>query len=610
MRLMMKCIHWFLMPAIIAFILSSCTKDDWEGIGAGASVPAFSISSPDGSVISSESLKGKIYLLTFFNTTCPDCQEELPVIQQLYSSYRNDIVFLNISRSESHASVSDYWQKNAFTMPFIAQESRAVYNLFASSGIPRLYLVDGSGVVVESFDAGNMPSFERLSAIIDELLFNTGEYTSLTLRANVLPSRASADDDDVKYFYNEYAINKLYGFFYDAQTKKLSKTASLIQLSRIDDQAGTTYDISYLAKTIKLKSGRYDVFCVANTDNPPMDIENEEDFLNTIDATTYSEGIISYVPDAGAVMSSSASEYINLDFSDMAKKHSTLSIRMERAIAKVRIAKDKDRYDLYNDNHEKYADVSLTNYRFVNLNRSFYLFRHTAMVGDQPIAPDHYVTPDNFLFDNACTENTYVIDPHFFNKTPDADGYSFAAASYAYPLSAFVPVGMAPMPAVGNFGAAYLLENTMHRDSQKNGYTTGVIFKAAVNPLLVYIFDRQTGTNLKEYRIEYWPDKLYYYNYNFYGSLRALNVGAGLNMDELKTYTDAELEPYGIKQINFNMGVYETYYIYWIRHRTEASGLSPMHYGIVRNNFYNLHVADITKIGYSSIYAIPSKDNE
>lgn len=610
MRLMMKCIHWFLISTFTALILSSCTKDDWEGIGDGAAVPAFSISSPDGTVVSSESLKGKIYLLTFFNTSCPDCQQELPVIQQLYRNYHSDIVFLNISRGESHASVSAYWQKNGFTMPFIAEESKAVYNLFASSGVPRLYLVDGRGVVVKSFDDSNMPGFEQLSDIIDEQLYNTGEYTSLTLRANVLSTRAAGGDDDVTYLYNEYAINKLYGFFYDAETKKLSKTVSLTQLSRIDDPVGTTYDISYLAKTIRLKSGKYDVFCVANTDYPPLDIENEEDFLNAIDGQTYSEGIISYVPESGAVMSSSASEYLNLDFTDMAMKHSTLSIRMERAIAKVRIAKERDKYELYDDNHEKYADISLTNYRFVNLSRSFYLFRHTAAVNDRLVAPGHYVAPDNFLLDEDCTENTYVIDPRFFLKTPDTEGYSFAAASFAYPISAFVPSGMAPMPAVGNHGAAYILENTVHRNSQKNAFTTGVIFKAAVHPLFVYIFDRQTGVNVEEYRIEYWPEKLYFYKYRFYGSLRALNVASGMSLDELKTYTDAELEPYGIKQINFNMGVYETYYIYWIRHRTDATGLTPMHYGIVRNNFYDLHVANVTKIGNSSIYAIPSKDDE
>ena len=73
---------------------------------------------------------------------------------------------------------------------------------------------------------------------------------------------------------------------------------------------------------------------------------------------------------------------------------------------------------------------------------------------------------------------------------------------------------------------------------------------------------------------------------------------SGLHLDELKSYNDEELKSYGIKQVKYNMGVYETIYSYWITHSEDSNA---MRYGIVRNNFYRLMVSSIEGLGNSSI---------
>ena len=83
-----------------------------------------------------------------------------------------------------------------------------------------------------------------------------------------------------------------------------------------------------------------------------------------------------------------------------------------------------------------------------------------------------------------------------------------------------------------------------------------------------------------------------------------------MTLDELETYTDSQLKPYGIKQCKFNMGVYETYYTYWIRHRSDSTDpMGPMCYGIVRNNFYKITVTGISGIGNSEIVSDVMRDN-
>ena len=166
------------------------------------------------------------------------------------------------------------------------------------------------------------------------------------------------------------------------------------------------------------------------------------------------------------------------------------------------------------------------------------------------------------------------------------------------------------MPSANNYGYAYILENTAFKSSQKNGYSPGIVFKAAVSPVFVYLYDFDLKTLKEEYRPEYWPKTIYLYNYNFYGSLQALNVASGLQLDELVPYTDAQLKSYGIKQCKFNMGVYETFYTYWIHHRSNPTDfLGAMQYGIVRNNFYKMVVVGVGGIGNSVIAPDIMRDN-
>ena len=154
------------------------------------------------------------------------------------------------------------------------------------------------------------------------------------------------------------------------------------------------------------------------------------------------------------------------------------------------------------------------------------------------------------------------------------------------------------------------MENTSFKTSQKNGYSPGIVFKAAVNPVFVYLYDSSQRVLREEYRPEYWPKTIYLYNYQFYGSIQAVNVASGLMLDELEHYTDAQLKQYGIKQCMFNMGVYETYYTYWIRHRNSPTDwMGPMQYGIVRNNFYQLIITGVSGLGNSSIVPDVLRDN-
>ena len=137
------------------FSMCSCIRDrmgeSTDIIRLGDTLPDFQLVMDDGSVMSQSDLYGKISVIVFFNTNCSDCRSVLPEIQKLYDYYSaaEDVEIFAVSREQDYNSVIGYWQENNYNIPFSAQDGSDIYELFALSGIPRIYVSDG-GVCIRT----------------------------------------------------------------------------------------------------------------------------------------------------------------------------------------------------------------------------------------------------------------------------------------------------------------------------------------------------------------------------------------------------------------------------------------------------------------------------
>lgn len=146
---------------------SGCVSEDepqGPSLSVGDSLPQFSVVMNDSEVITTNSLKGKIAVIVFFNTGCSDCRKELPVIQKLWEEYKDnpDVKIVPIAREESSTEILEYWKEHDLSLPFSSQENREVYNLFAPSVIPRIYVADAKGEIMAAYGDTDMPSLSDL----------------------------------------------------------------------------------------------------------------------------------------------------------------------------------------------------------------------------------------------------------------------------------------------------------------------------------------------------------------------------------------------------------------------------------------------------------------
>ena len=156
-----------LLTLICAFALTSCVAEgepENNGVKTGDPLPAFSVKLNDGREMTTASLRGKRVLIELFNTECPDCRESLPLINELYETLKDnpDVEIFAVARAEDASKLSLYWAENNLTLPYSPQDDRKVYELFATVGIPRIYVADSSGVITAAFGPEDNPTLPQL----------------------------------------------------------------------------------------------------------------------------------------------------------------------------------------------------------------------------------------------------------------------------------------------------------------------------------------------------------------------------------------------------------------------------------------------------------------
>lgn len=113
-------------------------------------------------------LKGEVVFINYWATWCPPCRAEMPMIDKLYSDYKNKITFLFIT-SDTKNEVDAYFNKKGYIFP--------TYNVLANppeeihtGSLPTTFILDKKGrVAFEEYGAADWNS-NKVRSLLDNLL--------------------------------------------------------------------------------------------------------------------------------------------------------------------------------------------------------------------------------------------------------------------------------------------------------------------------------------------------------------------------------------------------------------------------------------------------------
>ena len=169
----MKRVFVFVVSLLVLGSLARVNAQEKETlVKVGDDVPEFVVEMFDGQKINIKDLKGKIVLINFWATWCPPCQEELKRVQkEIIDRFKGkDFVFLAISREESKEQVKKFQERNGYTFPMGLDPERKIYSKFATATIPRNFIIDKKGKIVEIEVGYTKEAFAKMIEKLEKLL--------------------------------------------------------------------------------------------------------------------------------------------------------------------------------------------------------------------------------------------------------------------------------------------------------------------------------------------------------------------------------------------------------------------------------------------------------
>lgn len=149
------------IPLLKELQLKSTSKDiqktclfylkNLEQLSVGNLAPEFNLNDQNGNPISLAKFKGKYVFIDFWATWCKPCIKSMAVLNSLYPTYKDSVVFISICIDENEALYQDFIERNNYPWLFsYAQnqlELKENYNVYA---LPTYYLIDQEGKLIQS----------------------------------------------------------------------------------------------------------------------------------------------------------------------------------------------------------------------------------------------------------------------------------------------------------------------------------------------------------------------------------------------------------------------------------------------------------------------------
>lgn len=166
----MKRLFRYIISLVVAVVAVGCvsenlpSKEESSKVYEGDMAPKFSTTLLDGTEVSLDDYRGAPLLLIMFDCGCPDCKNLLDDLHSAISEGEKVPQILAIGRDSDSALIEQYRADNGYTIPMAPDPDRAVYGLYASTYVPRAYLLDAGGRIVMmtiEYDDWYMPELLR-----------------------------------------------------------------------------------------------------------------------------------------------------------------------------------------------------------------------------------------------------------------------------------------------------------------------------------------------------------------------------------------------------------------------------------------------------------------
>ncbi|MFG6116986.1 TlpA disulfide reductase family protein [Halobacillus sp. MO56] len=125
-----------------------------------------------GSVYDVKEDIGKVIVLTFWVSWCPDCARDLPMKEQLNRSMDSNkvrMLTINVAGRERSSQAGEDFATKFLTQKTLVDEGRSIYDQYQCTSVPTTVIIDQKGFIAAKFDdqAKFLEIVEKLGELVD-----------------------------------------------------------------------------------------------------------------------------------------------------------------------------------------------------------------------------------------------------------------------------------------------------------------------------------------------------------------------------------------------------------------------------------------------------------
>jgi cytochrome c biogenesis protein CcmG/thiol:disulfide interchange protein DsbE len=132
--------------------------------------PNFEIQTYDGDAFQLADYRGeKVVVINFWQSNCPPCHDEAPMLVRVWEEYRNKgVVFVGVNAKDPDKLALDYIAQYDITYPNGLDVGDKIQQAYRTTGYPETFIIDRDGNITRHFPGP--PSEAVLRAEIEEAL--------------------------------------------------------------------------------------------------------------------------------------------------------------------------------------------------------------------------------------------------------------------------------------------------------------------------------------------------------------------------------------------------------------------------------------------------------
>ncbi len=115
--------------------------------------------------------KGKVTLIRFWVTWCPECKAEVPSVTRMYQHYDGQVAIIAVAKDHfDQQNVIDYAKKHNMTLFDVAMDTDEISKNYKVNATPTTVVLDKKGRIIDTFVGKRDWDSAEYHAYLDKLI--------------------------------------------------------------------------------------------------------------------------------------------------------------------------------------------------------------------------------------------------------------------------------------------------------------------------------------------------------------------------------------------------------------------------------------------------------